>query len=128
MYCKLCGEHLYKELSFSTLFRWNYWIHDSCLATLQTDQYTSYPFGRFQCHVLYLFPLGYEASDEEFLFIKYGHYSIEKILSTTTWSIVLLIDDMNHYQILRMIEPLLSGDLWLIGLFEKYLVETDERE
>ncbi|QMS84306.1 hypothetical protein [Candidatus Xianfuyuplasma coldseepsis] len=128
MYCKLCGEHLYKELTFSTLFRWDYWIHDSCLATFHMDQYTSYPFGRFQCHVWYLFPVGYEASDEEFLFLKCGHHIVEKIINNRNWSIVLFIDDMNQYQMLHMIEPLLNGDLWLIGLFEKYLVETDVRD
>lgn len=125
MYCKLCGEHLYQQITFSTLFKLHYDMHISCEEQFEETPVSSYPFGRFLLYFKTLFPMGYEDSDEDYIFFHYMGNTLMDTVNNTNWSIVLFVDDMEDFDCLAYIEPLLSGDVWLIGLFQKYALMTE---
>ena len=93
MNCKLCGKHLYENITFRNLFKFNYNVHYKCEQLLRTkEDYIAYPLLDKLVYIDYLFEESHEESDREFLYDKYSAILFNRFLDNSDWSIVIILD------------------------------------
>lgn len=110
MICKLCGEHLYKNITFENIFKFHYYLHRKCEEKLNENEiYYTFPMLNKLVFRDYLFEERNSESDIDFLFQKYSHLLYERMTKNKSWSIVVFTE-----------EKLLKDDLILITELSDY--------
>lgn len=121
--CKLCGRHLYETITFSNLFRWRYDMHPACERTYHKhDDFIVVPMLDQLVHYDYLFPKGYEESDRTYLFERYLGTRLWQLMQETTFSLVVLLDEMEDQDDLSLVIGLGDGNVLLLVLFDETVV------
>jgi hypothetical protein len=70
-------------------------MHIECeKQVINSSEYITIPVLNKLLYIDYLFEIGYDASDGDYLFTKYGHIMIEKALDNQEWSIIVFGDEM----------------------------------
>jgi len=93
LYCKLCGEHLYKKITFQNLFKFNYFVHEECEKKLNKNiEYNTFPLMDKLVFHDYLFDEFCKDSDLDFLYRMYAENFYERMLKNKEWSIVVFIE------------------------------------
>lgn len=127
MYCKICGEHLYKELSWRSIFKWNYIVHLDCEESLhQQDDFAVVPMLDQLVYYDYLFPFGYDGADNEFIFTSFFGSRLENYLERSDWSILILLDDIIDSADLALVVQLGSGMVIMLSTFDEMKLTKKE--
>ncbi len=122
MYCKYCGKHLYQEITFYNVFKWNYYIHQKCLQLMKHNHdYITIPVQNKTLQIDYIFPVKFNESDEEFLFLHYGRMLFERLPQTEKWSIVLIDWEWLTPSVLGLVINLVEESLLVISVFDENL-------
>ncbi|AIO18787.1 hypothetical protein KQ51_00907 [Candidatus Izimaplasma bacterium HR1] len=123
MFCKLCGEHLYKNITFRNIFKSNYYIHEECENLLnKNSEYTTFPLLEKLVFLDYLFEEKYEESDSDFLFLKYGQYLIERMNVNKDWSVVMFVENEIDSETMMLIINLAEKAILLISVFNENIM------
>jgi hypothetical protein len=118
MYCKLCGEHLYFQLSFVTLFKWKYEIHPSCENKLHIVSDTiTFPMDALVVDYTYLFEIGTTQSDAHYIFTHYYNSIIKMFVNQREWSILVDLDDIKDKYDLKLILPMAKSRILMVSMF-----------
>ena len=125
IYCKLCGEHLYKKLSFENLFKFHYHIHIECEKRLIiTSDFVTIPLPNKLLLIDYLFEGNYEKADEDYLFTKYFHHLLKKALDNKEWSILLFNDVFVTEDDWMTLFQLSEGNILVLQIFYENIMKT----
>lgn len=118
LYCKLCGKHLYKNISFKNIFKLDYQIHDECEKLLNVNSsYITVPFMDKLLLIDYLFEEKSAESDVEFLYEKYSYLYFDRLLCSEEWSIVLIVDEVIEEIVLVLVTKLAEKALLIFNVF-----------
>lgn len=129
MYCKLCGEHLYKTITFRNLFQFTYDIHFDCEELIQKgSEFVVIPVANQLVRYGYLFPREYHSSDTDFLFTKYMGVRFQNVFQYDDWSILILLDDIPDVNDLNLVLSLGDGMVIMIAMFDEQIIPTEKFE
>jgi len=121
MYCKLCGKHLYEQITFLNLFKWNYKLHIECeQECLKFHGIEVFPLADKLVEYQYVIERGYEQSDTGYLFLKYMGEVFLNLIEEKKWSIIILIDDITDYSDLVLILQLGIARIRMVSLFHDF--------
>lgn len=127
MYCKLCGEHLYKTITFRTLFLWNYRIHIKCEEIgFEKREPVVIPLDNTLIKYQYLFPVEYPDSDRLYLFMHFMGNRLIDALQEKDWSILIFLDDIPDLGDLKLIISLGDGVVMMIVMFDEQIWSPSE--
>ncbi len=120
MYCRLCGEHLYKQITWVNLFKFNYNVHYECEEKMKrNDDYITFPLLDKLVMMDYLFEERYEKSDDDFLNDNYFKFLYERMLKNREWSIVIIVDTKLSSEDVILVTKLASSKILFIRLFNE---------
>ncbi len=120
MNCKLCGEDLYKSLTFYNLFKYNYYIHKECEEKAnRIEDYIVFPLLDKMVMYDYIFEEKHEESDEDYLFTKYANVLFERALSNGKWSIIVYIDDSIDNETMILTIKLAEEKIVFLSIFNE---------
>jgi len=125
MYCRLCGEHLYKEISFRNLFKMKYNIHIKCEKILDVKEQEVYiPIDQQVIKYVWLFD--YKKDNIAYTYIeeKLMGDIIYRQVQSKDWSILYYYDeieydtlpDMDKYLLVKLCEE----SLLFLSLFNTH--------
>ena len=120
MYCKLCGEHLYKDITVNNIFKLRYNIHHNCELKLNKfENYLTYPLlDKLVLHD-YLFEDKYENSDSGFLDEEYSYLMYNRLLNNREWSIVIFVSKRIENDTLILITKLADNAILFCSVFNE---------
>jgi hypothetical protein len=120
MNCKLCGEHLYRNITFYNLFKYHYYIHKECEEKVnRSKDYIVFPLLDKMVMYDYIFEERYEESDKDYLFFKYANILLEKALNNIEWSIIVFIDDSTDNETIILTTKLAEEKIIFISIFNE---------
>lgn len=120
MYCKLCGEHLYKKITFKNLFKLDYDLHIECEDLLNLNkEYMAFPVIDKLIFLDYLFEESFEESDAEFLYNKYSYLLYDRLLNNKDWSIVMFCEFKIENDDMILVIELAEKSLLLLNVFNE---------
>lgn len=109
--CKICGKSLYKNITFSNMFKCNYVVHKDCLQSLDFNHDEEViPIESNIIIYDYVFTYLNNDFELEYLWYMYFNIAIEKHLKNKEWSI-MIIYDMNLEIFLKEYNPYLLINL-----------------
>jgi len=97
-------------------------MHKECEQCFQATTIHSFPLADKMVHYQILFEKGFEGSDCDYLFEKYVGEAYSINYKTFNWSILVFIDEITEFQDLQFVLPLVDEALWIIGLFDEFIV------
>lgn len=127
MYCKLCGKHLYKKITFRNIFKLDYEVHEECENKMKrNNDYNTFPFLDKLLQIDYLFEERFDDSDEEFLYNKYSIYLFERMLENKEWSIVIITDWELSHETLILVTKLAERVVLVLNVFNENFMKSSE--
>lgn len=124
--CIYCGKHLYKEINFYNLFKWDYVIHLECeMKVKQNDDYNTFPFMDKQVMIDYIFKENRPESNVEEIDKRYYHFLFERALNNPIWSVIIIADNKLTDIELIMVTKLADRNLLLLMSFDENFLRTE---
>ncbi len=122
--CKICGKNLYKDITFSIMFRFNYDIHLDCISNLKFNKDESMiPIESNIIIYDYVFESLGEKYNKEYLWCEYFGKLIDKYILSNEWSIVIILDRYIEFFIINynpyLLLNLSSKKILLLSLDER---------
>lgn len=124
--CKICGKNLFKNITFSNMFKLDYYIHSECLNKLVfNEEEQVIPIESNTIIYDYVFKELSDDYNKEYLEFNYLYKVLAKHLMNKEWSMMIFYDELveifiknnNPYLLINLTnQPIL-----LISLEEKSL-------
>lgn len=96
MYCKICGEHLYKDLDIRVLFKTKYEVHKVCEKYMYLESSLQViPITNNVIHFESLLPYKIKVN-EDYIFTYNILRILEKYQDTSLWSVVFIYDEEDY--------------------------------
>ena len=93
--CKICGSNLFKSITFTNMFKLNYYVHDECLKKLEyNSENIVIPIEENIIIYDYIFtgiPGGF---NYEYLWFNYFFKVIDKYVESDEWSMMIIHDEL----------------------------------
>ena len=124
--CKICRINLYKNITFSNMFKMNYEVHQECIDKLEFN--TEELVIPIESHIIiYDYILKRKSTDynEEYLWFIYFGIIIKKYIDSDEWSMIIFYDKNIEYFIRNnnpyLLLNLTSNPILLLSIEEKNL-------
>ena len=96
MYCKVCGEHLYKDLDIRVLFKTKYEVHKVCEKYMHLESSLEViPITNNVIYFEYLLPYKININ-EDYIFTHNILRVLEKYQATYLWSAIFIYDEEEY--------------------------------
>lgn len=122
MYCRICAKHLYENIDFGNIFKWNNHTHFECEKYIVDKwKYIMIPIEQNEIKFYYKYDTKKIGFNYEYLWSRTMWYPLSELSNNEDWSIAYfyeenqydLVEDIGKYLLLK----LAKNKLIFISLF-----------